>query len=122
LTPRGFKQADLLGKRLEKYNIEKIYSSDMLRAIQTANEINRYLNVEVIAKHDLREIDMGECENGWDNINERLPLVMIKTIKLYKVNFLTRDNLFIIDTIRLIFIQLFCDFGFKKGQNERYAT
>jgi probable phosphoglycerate mutase len=73
LTPKGFKQADLLGQRLVKYNIEKIYSSDMIRAIQTADAINKYLKVEVIIKHDLREIDMGECQDGWNDMKERYP-------------------------------------------------
>ena len=33
LTKKGFEQANLLGKRLKRYNIEIIYSSDMVRAI-----------------------------------------------------------------------------------------
>jgi len=60
LTEKGFKQANLLGKRLKKYNIERIYSSDMVRAVQTSEEINKYLNVDIKVEHELREIDMGE--------------------------------------------------------------
>lgn len=60
LTKKGFKQANLLGKKLKKYNIEKIYSSDMVRAIQTSEEINKYLKVDIKAEHEFREIDMGE--------------------------------------------------------------
>lgn len=78
LSQKGFKQADLLGQRLAKYTIEKIYSSDMVRALQTSNAINKYLNVEIVVRHNLREIDMGECTNGWDNIKERYPDFMEK--------------------------------------------
>jgi broad specificity phosphatase PhoE len=76
LTQKGLKQADLLGQRLSRYGIEKIYSSDMVRAIQTSNKINEYLNVEIIIRNELREIDMGECQNGWDNMQERFPEFM----------------------------------------------
>jgi broad specificity phosphatase PhoE len=74
LTEKGFKQANLLGKRLKKYNIERIYSSDMVRAIQTSEEINKYLNVDVILRHELREIDMGEyVEKDWKYIENNYP-------------------------------------------------
>lgn len=53
LTEKGFKQANLLGKRLKKYNIERIYSSDMVRAIQTSEEINNYLKVDI--KFEIRK-------------------------------------------------------------------
>lgn len=29
--------------------------------------------MEIIKKHELREIDMGECENGWDEIRDKFP-------------------------------------------------
>lgn len=71
LTEKGFKQANILGKRLKKYNIQKIYSSDMIRAIQTSKEINKYLNVDIVLCNKLREIDMGEyLEKDWKYIEE----------------------------------------------------
>lgn len=73
LTPKGLRQADLLGRRLVKYGIEKIYSSDMTRAVQTARTIDGYLKTGIILRRDLREIDMGECLNGWDGMEERHP-------------------------------------------------
>lgn len=75
LTEEGLKQADLLGKRLHKYSIEKIYTSNMKRAIQTAERINKYLGVEIITKPELREIHMGDCEiYGWHYLEENHPL------------------------------------------------
>jgi broad specificity phosphatase PhoE len=74
LTEKGFKQANLLGKRLKKYNIERIYSSDMVRAIQTSEEINKYLKVDIIVDHELREIDMGEYTGrGLKYVEENYP-------------------------------------------------
>jgi probable phosphoglycerate mutase len=74
LTKKGFEQANLLGKRLMKYNIERIYTSDMVRAIQTSEEINKYLKVEVLIEHELREIDMGDfIEKGVKYVQEKYP-------------------------------------------------
>ncbi|NLV36992.1 MAG: histidine phosphatase family protein [Clostridiaceae bacterium] len=75
LTEEGFKQADLVGRRLQKYSIGKIYSSNMKRAIQTAEGINKYLGVEIITKPELREIHMGDCDlYGWRYLEENYPL------------------------------------------------
>lgn len=74
LTEKGFKQANLLGERLKKYNIQRIYSSDMVRAIQTSEEINKYLNVNIVLKNELREIEMGEyVEKDWEYIERNYP-------------------------------------------------
>ncbi len=74
LTEKGIKQADLLGKRLINDGIEVIYSSDMLRAVQTAEEINKYLNVEIKIRSNLKEINMGECDSkGWDYVFDTYP-------------------------------------------------
>lgn len=38
----------------------------MIRAIQTAETINKYINVDIFIREELREINMGECElKGW---------------------------------------------------------
>ncbi len=82
LTEEGLKQADLLGKRLSKYNIEKIYSSNMKRAIQTSEGINMYLGLEIIIRPELREIHMGDCDiYGWRYLEENYPLFMEEFIK-----------------------------------------
>lgn len=74
LTERGFIQADIVGKRLKEYNIDKIYASNMKRALQTAEQINRHLNVELIVSDEIREIHMGACETeGWEYLKENYP-------------------------------------------------
>lgn len=74
LTERGILQSSLLGKRLAKYKIDKMYSSDMVRALQTADIINQYLSVDILTRHDIREIDMGAFHRGWEYLNEFHPV------------------------------------------------
>lgn len=74
LTETGLIQADLLGKRMAKYNIERIYSSQMIRAIQTAEQINKYIQTEIVIRPDLREIHMGACNHlGWKHLEDNYP-------------------------------------------------
>lgn len=75
LTEKGFEQADLLGRRLSKYDIKKIYSSNMKRAVQTSEGLNKYFGVEIITKPELREIHVGDCDTyGWNYLEENYPL------------------------------------------------
>lgn len=64
LNEFGKIQSELLGKRIQKYHIDIIYSSDLKRVIETSNIINKYVNTEIIIKEELREINMG----AWDTL------------------------------------------------------
>ncbi|MCL2513035.1 MAG: histidine phosphatase family protein [Oscillospiraceae bacterium] len=58
LTPRGFKQARLLGERFANWDIkiDALFSSPLLRALRTANEISiRRDNLPVQVLHGLME-------------------------------------------------------------------
>ena len=59
LSEKGIKQAKKLAKRLAKYKINKIYSSDFKRAYQTAEIIAKSQNLEIIKEKDLREFNWG---------------------------------------------------------------
>ena len=64
LTELGKSQADHIGKKLKDELLGKkviIYSSDLKRAKQTADEIAKYLGVEPILKLELRERNLGKC-------------------------------------------------------------
>ena len=64
LTELGKVQADRIGKKLCDELANKavvIYSSDLKRARQTAQEIAKYLKVEPIFKKELRERNLGKC-------------------------------------------------------------
>ena len=64
LTELGKIQADHIGKKLNNELAGKkvvLYSSDLKRAIQTAEEIAKYLGIEPIFKQELRERNLGKC-------------------------------------------------------------
>lgn len=64
LTDLGKVQADRIGKKLCDELANKavvIYSSDLKRTRQTAQEIAKYLKVEPILKKELRERNLGKC-------------------------------------------------------------
>jgi broad specificity phosphatase PhoE len=73
LTTAGIRQAELTGQRLKKYGIERLYTSDMARAVQTADIINKSLLVNTLLRRDLREIDTGSFQNNWNVMNEFYP-------------------------------------------------
>lgn len=59
LSKEGIWQAECLAKRLESYKIDVLYSSDLIRAVQTAEIINSW-GIEHIIRKELREIDFGD--------------------------------------------------------------
>ena len=64
LTELGKKQADSIGKKLKEELADKevvLYSSDLKRARQTAEEIAKYLGTEPILRQELRERNLGKC-------------------------------------------------------------
>ncbi len=89
LSEEGRTQADLLGRRLagrpldpgagetagwKTYGIKRLYSSALLRAKETADIINGYLNVPLTVNDDLREIDFGDMTGLSQNIiDEKFP-------------------------------------------------
>lgn len=66
LSKEGRMQADLVGKRLKNFGIQALYTSDMLRAIETGEEINKYLKVPAKVYRNLREIEFGDLEGLTD--------------------------------------------------------
>ena len=64
LTDLGRAQADRIGKRLRDEIVGRdivIYSSDLKRAKQTAEEIAKYFGIEPILRQELRERNLGKC-------------------------------------------------------------
>lgn len=55
LTDEGKKQAELTGIYFKSKNIKVIYTSNYIRTVETAEIINKHLNVEVIMDTRLRE-------------------------------------------------------------------
>ncbi|MBO6960939.1 MAG: histidine phosphatase family protein [Prochlorococcus marinus CUG1438] len=83
LTDEGYEQAIKAGKALSKINFDKIYSSPLVRAAETAKTINKNFNTEQSIAFDknLIEVDLS----GWsglkiDEIKQKFP----GTYKIWK--------------------------------------
>lgn len=74
LNSKGIKQAIRLRSKLKKIKIDKIYSSDLRRACQTAKII--FKNRLIIKKRNLREIDFGAFVGlTWKESSQRYPSI-----------------------------------------------
>ncbi|WP_124114958.1 histidine phosphatase family protein [Paenibacillus xylanexedens] len=62
LNERGRKQAELLSKRIGMEHWDYIYSSDLSRALETAEIIGKIKNIEVRTDPRLREMNCGLIE------------------------------------------------------------
>jgi probable phosphoglycerate mutase len=64
LSPRGVEQAAAVSGRLASAGLTAIYSSHLARAVQTAAAIAPAHGLEPVARPDLREVDLGEWDEG----------------------------------------------------------
>ncbi len=72
LSELGFAQAELTGEYLKKYPIDRIYSSPLLRAHQTAEPTARNFGLPIEHEMGIQEIDLGEWEGiPFDDVAER---------------------------------------------------
>ncbi len=62
LNSRGLEQAQTIVPRLRDATIEKIYSSDLIRAMQTTEIVNEHLQVPIEFRRNLREGNLGTAE------------------------------------------------------------
>ena len=63
LSELGYRQAEATAKHLRDEKIDKIYSSDLIRAVNTALPHAKMRNLKVILSKNLRECHAG----GWEN-------------------------------------------------------
>lgn len=84
LTNKGIKQSLELAEKLKasKCNAEIIYSSDLLRAKQTAEILANHLNLEIAYNQGFREVNNGDLA-GMDNnlANKLYPDLFWKNLK-----------------------------------------
>lgn len=79
LNDTGRKQAQILADEIAHLKIDKIISSDLSRAFETAQIINKTINVPLIKDARLREFNYGDLEGSlgltitqktWDIFND----------------------------------------------------
>ncbi|AKA72507.1 histidine phosphatase family protein [Saccharolobus solfataricus] len=78
LTEEGINQAKEAGKELTKLKVEKIYTSPVLRAYQTALIIGEVLGTLPIVDQRLRERFLGELNNTSFDPNDHWKLKVFK--------------------------------------------
>lgn len=73
LSELGRKQADMTAKYVtEAYKIDKIYSSPLRRAYDTAKAIAERTGLDIITRDDLREINSGKWQGlHFDELEEK---------------------------------------------------
>jgi broad specificity phosphatase PhoE len=62
LNETGSRQAKEVAAFFSKEKLDAVYSSNLKRAIQTANAISEYHRLKVIVRSDFRELDHGKFE------------------------------------------------------------
>jgi len=85
LNEQGVIQAQETADYLVKnYKIDKIYSSDLVRAKKTAELVSNVLDIPIIYDKDLRELDVGKWGGlTFDEVKVKYP----DEFKLYTTNF-----------------------------------
>jgi probable phosphoglycerate mutase len=74
LTDEGLEQARAIGRRLAREKFDRIVSSDLGRAMQTAREIGTLTRHEIVPDARLRERHFGDGEGlTYAEIDERYP-------------------------------------------------
>jgi broad specificity phosphatase PhoE len=74
LAPRGFVQAEACAEYLKNEKIDAIYSSDLVRAMHTAEPHAKLRGLEIQSSRQLRECYVGDWENvSLDEIVEKWP-------------------------------------------------
>ena len=74
LTEKGRLQAQNMARHFEDINIEKIYSSPLIRAYNTANEISKLKNIQIETNDLLKERYFGDFEgHTWEEIENKYP-------------------------------------------------
>jgi broad specificity phosphatase PhoE len=66
LTDKGRLQAEILAARLKKFGVTRIYTSPLMRAVQTAEILSHELRASIVQAEALREYDVGIWEGSRD--------------------------------------------------------
>ncbi len=94
LSEFGFKQAELTAQYLKDTKIDRLYSSPLLRTMQTAEKISKVSGTPILPLADLIEEDYGWQEgkrDWWPYVRARKPLIPAYLIIRLAINALTGE-------------------------------
>ncbi len=81
LDADGYRQVEQLCDHLANEKIDAVYSSDLRRALVTAETISAGRKVDIVACPELREVNYGNCEGlTFQEIGSRYPDVAEKCV------------------------------------------
>lgn len=82
LAKAGYAQLDYLAERFAEIHIDRVYSSPLMRAAETAKAVNRHHRLDIILRYELHEIDVGDLEGlGCEELIRRYPDEMKRYIQ-----------------------------------------
>ncbi len=82
LSDNGYIQLDYLAERFAGMHIDRVYSSPLLRAVETAKALNRAHRLDITLRYELHEIDVGEMEGvSFDELMRNYPEAMGKYMR-----------------------------------------
>lgn len=85
LSEEGRRQSALVGGRLAFMNIDAVYSSHLIRAVETARKANGCWNAKHIIRKELKEISFGDMEGMTDeDIAERFADFKKEQVRMVK--------------------------------------
>ena len=104
LNERGRRQANMLAKRLAGCKFSRVYSSDLSRAIETAQAIVKGSEAPIETDRDLREFYYGEWEGlTLKEVETRYPTALAERIGMGNGAFATpggEDTTGVLDRVR----------------------
>lgn len=95
LSEYGKKQAKLTAETFKGIKVDRLYSSSLSRAMQTAEEISKVTSLEIEPVDGLREMDFGWMEGKrdyWPVVKDKRILVFVYTITRMISGFLSGDR------------------------------
>lgn len=74
VAPNGYEQIKRLEKRFENIEVDAVYSSDLIRATETAEAICKPKGIDLYKEPGLREMNLGAWEDRrWDELPSAFP-------------------------------------------------
>jgi phosphoserine phosphatase len=99
LNDKGREDAEKAAKKLDKENPKKMFTSDLIRAEETAQIINKHFRVPIVVSKDLRPWNLGVYQGAVtahviDELNEliereNMPVQDGETFKQFRVRYLS---------------------------------
>ncbi|MEZ5384659.1 MAG: histidine phosphatase family protein [Prosthecobacter sp.] len=87
LSPLGQKQAQAVAGWLKDVNLDKIYSSPMLRVQQTLGPTAQQRGIEPVLMSGLREVDFGDWTgNRWDEVQSKFGVSAFDWLEIIESN------------------------------------